>query len=358
VIKMIRKLLKIGIIIESLILLVMISLNTYSPAELKAVTYKAHHSTEPEQFALTIQSIEFKKTDGSTVVMWSGSQDVDFSTASALTALQSFTGNVPAGSYTQIKIKSSYPKIKGSVTVGPTTYYTTADHSVNTTGPAQEEIIKPWGVGGDGNLYLSQDFNTPMELGGAVSGLQLLFDLKYLLLYYDGVKATSDGYDPMGDQNYINAGGKPGMFVGEIPFAIAVGNPGSKEAYEYYDLANPTGGKGRMTLIFDGSDKLIGANARTILVNNTGIFFKLYGGFGSYGSAGVSSDYFSSNGDGTYRLKFECIGPGAPTGAHTVIFDKFTRGTHQSTFTMYNYVSGTDLTVTETIPGDYYCQVK
>ena len=343
------KILRTVIAVQCLILAVLLAGRYYEPKKAYAAVYKAHTSANPVSLKLRILSISLTTENGSQITAWNGDEEVDLTNGAALSDIKTFSGNVPAGKYTRMSLYCGqyYPKITGTVMLnGTTTYYTKAAHTGYTTGPAEEEEIRPWGVG-TGGFALLQDFYPAITIDSSVSSIHVLVDSANYLLYYDGVSATSGGYDPMGSLNYANMGGHPAMFLGELPFAFAIGTPGTKEVYTYTTTMSSSSGEGRLTLLFDGSDKLIGANAKSVLKDNNGIFFKPYGTLNSsYGSAGIGDGNWKDNGDGTYTMMMETIGPGAPTGAHRVTFPRFKRSTHSDTFTFTNFQSGTDLTVT------------
>ncbi|MFH1074467.1 MAG: hypothetical protein V1752_05195 [Candidatus Firestonebacteria bacterium] len=350
------KILRIIITAQCLILAVLLIGRYYEPKKVYAAVYKAHNSADPASLKLRITSISLTKEDGSQVTAWIGDEEVDFTNGAALTDIKTFSGNVPAGNYIQMSLYCGQhnPKVKGSVVLnGTTAYYTKASHTGYETGPAEEEEILPWGHG-TGGFALQQNFYPAITIDSSVSSIHVLVDSANYLLYYDGEPTTSSGYDPMGSLNYANAGGKPAMFLGELPFAFAIGNPGTKEVYTYTTSMASSSGEGRLTLLFDGNDKLIGANAKSVLKDNTGIYFKPYGSLNSsYGSAGIGTDNWKDNGDGTYTMMMECIGPGAPTGAHRVTFPRFKRSTHSDTFDFINFQSGTDLTITSQSTENY-----
>jgi hypothetical protein len=286
-----------------------------------------------------------EKVDGTQVTIWKGSQDVDLATTTSLLAVANFKGDIPAGVYKKFKLfcAESFPKVKGSISVSGTTYYTKANHTNYTTGPAELEELKI--VGWGAQYAIEQTFSPPVQLGGAFNNINVLVDLAYGLIYWDG-----NGENPIGSVNGTTAG----MYLPLPAHAITFGAPAKKEVYEY-DISTTvfpsSPGRGRMTLLFNSDDKLVGASVKSLLLENVpsgGVYFKLYSSLAdAYGST-PSPEAFQKNADGTYTIK---MGKDIATTNYSnyVVFSNFQRASHTGNFSYKDNSTG------ETVTGTYTC---
>src|SRR3989339_712367 len=89
-----------------------------------------------------LMEITFVKEDNSQVNVWSGEEEIDLMTLTSLSDVRAFDVSVPSGTYRQFSIHFSNDyKVKGSVTIGGSTYYTKAAHTGFSTAPAELETL-------------------------------------------------------------------------------------------------------------------------------------------------------------------------------------------------------------------------
>jgi len=239
----------------------------YLTPNLYAAVYRAHNSEQPESFIITANTIDFVKEDGSQVTLWSGTEDIDLMTVNSLADVKSFNVDVPSGTYKQFAIHFSKNfKVKGSVTVNGTKYYTKASHTGHATGPAELETLNQGAAMNDVQSY-ARDFNPRLRVGSGVSlsSVHILVDAAEYLSYYDGTGTAPNGTSGAG------------MYIWNyLPVAITFGTPAKKEVYEY-GATGYTTEKGRLTIIYDSSDTPVSASARPSYTNNSGTGFNLSG---------------------------------------------------------------------------------
>lgn len=344
------KILKITIVVECVILAAVFGIKRYSPKVVDAVSFRAHNSIDLDTYIVVVNMINLVKEDGGEVCLFEGSKEVDLAKTTSLGVAESFKGDIPTGTYKQMKIGSKGwsvsggVKVKGSVTVNGVTYYTKTSHTGYTTPPAELEELSIWGTPGGWGVI--QDFNPPIQLGGTISEINVLVDTSYGLLYFDG------NYNTSTDQGFwLNFGtsNPAGFYIFNPAHAVTFGIPAKKEVYEYTTSWSKSPGTGRLVLLFDSSDKLVGGNSQAILVNNKGVDFKLTGWMSDYYNGSVNPSLLQKNADGTYTLKLQCLQPTDLGVNKLVTFPKFQRAAHTGSFTYY-YAGDK-----ETTSGTYTC---
>ena len=329
-----------------------------------AMSYRAHDSAlTVDKFLIKIKKIRvsYGYTENQTIIWEGASQEVDIASVNSLSAALNIPGNVKAGKYTVMTVYlDGLPKVKGSVLVGTTTYYTKTAHTNYNVGPAELEEIQPAGLASDAahsEIFVHTVF--PYEFNGtnANGGIYMLVDLRNALSFYDG-----NGTNP------FEAGASAQkMYVNKWNTIITLGSPAKKECYELKKVGGVN--KSSLTLLFDSADKLISGASNNLYINSTGIDngnaneFMIVGGLGDQfnphyadGKTGTSiaPDAWALNADGTYTVKLKV---GALGSFMTeIILDKFRRGSHSgATYTVNMYSSGSLSNLTSTSSGTYDC---
>lgn len=277
----------------------------------------AHGASNPESYVIPVTEINLDRDDGQHVVAWQGSQDVDLASATSLADIASFRGSIPAGRYTRIQIfcgpaSGTMIKVKGSVTVNGTTYYTKASHTNYATGPAELEDFPSTQLV-EGYYSLSQTFSPPIVISdSSAASLHALVDISDALVYYDGT-----GTNP------LNSAWGPGMYLQRSSDAITVGMPGYKEVYDLTDDSSP--GKGRLTLLYDNSGAIVGCNAREVLSDGgTGIDI--------FPTWAPVSPVLRMAPDSTYELTLYFSGNGQVNAADSLMLSGFQHATCSGTY--------------------------
>ncbi len=331
---MITKIIKIlkMTILCGVIVLAVILVNKYCVPEVNA----AHNSAEPESFIFTVTEISLDTSDtpeGGKVNAWEGSEEIDIAAGDPLSDIATLSAKILPGKYYRFSLYAEgiIPQVMASVVVDGTTYYTKTSHTNYTTGPAELEEIDVWAGAG---ASLEQRFSPPIELTGAEE-IHVLFDLSYLLLYFDGDLGTSS----LGDSTPFWSQAA-GIYLPTPKYAFTFGAPGSKEEYEYTVSGHEDEGPNSLTLIFDADDNLIGLNCQPLLTNNNPGNY-LWG----FVEGQITDEVFQDNGDGTYEIQLTQ----QYEGTMTVVFEDFKRANHTGNFTVTSTVPAEDST------GTYAC---
>lgn len=290
-----------------------------------ASTFKAHGANSPDNYIIPVTQISLQKEDGNFVTLWSGNQDVDLATLSGPSDFTSFNCNVPPGKYKRINIfcgpaNGVNIRVKGTVVSGVTTYYTKASHTGHTTGPAEIEEFSSTALV-EGYYALTQDYSPAIEIGGSstVSDIVALVDISDSLIYYDG-----NGTDPLA-KPWLPAK-TAGMYLQGCGYAVTLGIPGSKEIYDF-DTGVSTD-RGRLTIVYDGTGNVIGANARLVLTNSS---------FGNnlLPTTAPAQCIFTDNGNGTYNLLIRFGSMGIFDDSNTLTLQNFSKATHSGTYSKF-----------------------
>ncbi|MEK6646179.1 MAG: hypothetical protein AABY84_05870 [Candidatus Firestonebacteria bacterium] len=328
----VKNIFKITILVECVVLAVLMGMKHFSPNIVDAIQWLAHNSSAPESFIVTVQNIELQKEDGTNVSVWSGSEDVDIAKVTSLADVTAFKGDIPPGKYKKffLTISSKY-KVKGSVVLNGTTYYTKIAHTGYTIAPAELEEV---GILGQNmpQQRIERVFDPVAQLGGSISEAHILVDISNFLTYYDGNEQTSNEF------NFGSYKPTAGMYLWSyLPYALTIGKPAIKEIYEY--TSSTTIGTGLLTIIYDSDNNPIDAMARPLYTNNSGTQFKLFPS-----EAGViTGSNLQKNSDGTLRLQ---MNP-APTdtsdtmGFGTIVMSNFQRISHTGSYTSTRQGNGT-----------------
>lgn len=296
--------------------------------------FKANHSSDPESFLVTLTSITLTKEDGSDVILWSGSEEIDVVSLTSLSQCKFFNGGVPAGKYKKITLrpKGKAFKVKGSVILNGTTYYTKTSHSGFASAPAEYEELETMG-----DVAYEINLSPAIEIKeSAPAEIYCLFDTGNYLTYYDGDSSTSlGGFGP----RQVSAG----MYLKTyLPYAITVGKPVKKEVYYY--TTQSWQGKGQLTIFYDGNDNPISGSARPLYVDNGSYDFRLYGWLTEAGGAG-QTDSLKKNADGTLTIKLR---EDDPPYTGYVKFPNFQRASHTGSFVSDGWARGVSGTYTAT----------
>ena len=309
------KVLRIVAVVECIVLAGLLLSKNLNPQSARA----GHHSSDPESLIVTIESIEFTKEGGGDVTFFKGSEDVDIASGSvSLADIKSITGDLPPGKYKSFKAMSNKPfKVKGSVVVNGTTYYTKASHTGHATPPAEYEELKTSGWDVQGGQIFWVEFDPPVEIGTSVPDIHFLMDSSYFLTYYDGDSATSG-------TSLISTLSAGMHCMNYLPYAVIVGKGAKKEVYH---LTTPSSTiTSRLTIIYDNSDIPIAGGLRILYLNNTSSGSYLAGWL-TEGMAGKTSN-LQKNANGTLNIRVR-----EDAGTGYIVFSNFLRGSHSGSFT-------------------------
>ncbi|OGF45136.1 MAG: hypothetical protein A2231_02940 [Candidatus Firestonebacteria bacterium RIFOXYA2_FULL_40_8] len=264
----------------------------YLTPNLYASIYKAHSANKPESFIVKVISINFVKEDNSQVNVWSGTEEIDLMTLTSLSDVRAFNVSVPSGTYRQFSIHFSKDyKIKGSVTIGGSTYYTKAAHTGYSTAPAELETLNIAGQTMDVQSF-ARDFSPRLTVGSgvALSSVNILIDAEEFLTYWDGSNNGPSG---------ISSAGM--CLPSYLPVGIAFNGMPTKQVYRYSSTDGFCSGEGRLTILFDASGNPISGNARPRYINS-GDNFNLTGWLMG-GTGAVELEYLKKNQDGSIWIK-------------------------------------------------------
>lgn len=264
----------------------------YMTPNLYAAIYKAHSANKPESFIVKVISINFVKEDNSQVNVWSGTEEIDLMTLTSLSDVRAFNVSVPSGTYRQFSIHFSKDyKLKGSVTIGGSTYYTKAAHTGYSTAPSELETLNIAGQTMDVQSF-ARDFNPRLTIGSgvALSSVNILIDAEEFLTYWDG-----SGNAPSG----VSATGM--CLPSYLPVGIAFNGMPTKQVYSIESTDGFTNGKGRLTILFDANGNPISGNCRPRYINS-GDNFTLTGWLMG-GTGAVELEFLKKNADGTIWIK-------------------------------------------------------
>ena len=314
------------IIAQCLVLTALLAWRHGSPPPAAAALHpQGHSSSDPESFIIPVTEISLDRDDGTHVTVWSGSQDVDLAGLTSLADLVAFQGEIPQGRYTRIQIfcgsaDSTMIRVKGSVVSGGHTYYTKASHTGYADNPPAELEEFPATELVEGSYSLSQTFSPAITIGAtsSVSEICALVDISNALIYYDGTGPAPDPY-------YMIS---PGFYLQRSAYAITVGKPGAKEVYDIYTTSSAD--QGRLTILYDAADQVIGSNVRQVLVNNSL-------GCDIFPTWAPTLCAFTDNGDGSSRLVIHFGFQGQFSDSEMVSFLHFRRASHTGD---YSLVSG------------------
>ncbi|MFH1074600.1 MAG: hypothetical protein V1752_05890 [Candidatus Firestonebacteria bacterium] len=264
-----------------------------------------------EMYEMTIKGITLIRDDNTRVSLWSGSTSVDLAATSYNSTLP-ITGTLPADSYKAINLSmSSTFRVKGSLNINGTPYYTKTSHSGWNTGSAEVEELSINTMSSGDTYTIEQAFSTSKQLGGTINSMQFLVDLGGNLMYYSGVG------DPPHPAITV------GMNLYGMSAAVVFGTAGTVESYKISNISNetdPSKSAGRYVFIFDGNDEVIGVTTKFSFEDGKR-------GTGLYAN-GVAT--VTKNSNGTLKLVMTGDLNGGPY-VHT--FDSFTRATHTGSFT-------------------------
>lgn len=308
---------KVVIVVEITLLGALIGFKTGVP-DAYASMFRAYESQAPESFIITVQDINMQKEGGEWIQLWSGSEEVDLTKVSALADVKTFAVNIPAGKYQQFKLTiSNKYKVKGSVAVGGTTYYTKTGHAGFQTGPAELEELT---IGGMTNPQqaLTRGFDPVLQIGAAgasASDMHVLVDFSNFLTYSNGQSPTP------------TSASQAGMYLlNYLPYAITFGQAAKKEVYDYTSAGQQ--GTGRLTVLYDAADQPVRGSMRKLFQSSTGNDFHLYGWL--FGGNFGQDSYISKNNDGTLNIRAR---GDMQDSTDSILFPSWQRATHTGSFT-------------------------
>lgn len=314
------KIFKVVIALELVVLAGVYLVKHYSPKTANATYWLAYNSDTPQSFIFTVKAIQLQKEDGSWVSVWKGLEEVDLATVQSLGTVAAFKGDIPAGKYKKFSLTTTNKyKVKGSVTIGTTTYHTKTNHTNYETGPAELEELQLSGATNP-EQGLERVFDPSAELGGtSISDIYVLVDFSYLLTYSDGKNPT------------LSNNSAQGMYIPDYPaYALTFGAPSKKEVYRYSVIGE--NGESLLTIIYDSGDNGIGALVRPLNINNTS------GAGDSDMHATLSTShmpggnkYVKKNADGTLTIQMESY---PDIGRGIKVFQNFKRESHQGIISM------------------------
>lgn len=300
--------------------------NTKSPVVMKSFgEISTAEVSNIEVYEIKIRKISFTKlNDGTKIVLWEGSHTVDLAGTSYNSTIP-MKGDLPEASYKSVELTfENLIRVKGTLTINGTPYYTKASHTGHATAPAEiEELEYVKGISIHG---IDKTFSPSIQLGGAITSIQLLVDLGGNLMYYTGV----------GDPPHPSI--TTGMNLYGMSTAVVVGAPGKVESYKISNVSTsntPADTAGRYVFIFDGNDAVIGATTKFSFENGKR-------GMDLYANETLT---VTKNEDGTLKIVMTGTLNGGPY-THTI--SSFTRATHTGSFTTVASWSGPGGTYTAT----------
>jgi len=259
--------------------------------------------------------------DSASVYSCKGTEAECYIDLSSQTDLDKLSANtkVLEGKYKEFRISTCndyatyHEKIKGSVKVGNTTYYTTDDGSVLTTDASKLDYVTVTNTGSGG---CSSGVSIP---GGATVKANETIKISMFMstknIAFAGPVTAASGSG--GCVNSTN-NTKSACFTG-VSLAPYVGE--TAPVFESYKITHEKSGPGQLQLLFDASGSFIGGFAK-----------KYYDGAAA-GSNGYVTPIqtFTANADGTYYI--QTFGGGSNKGPidHLTTFANFKRATHQGT---------------------------
>jgi len=272
-----------NIVIVQLIILVCLIVKPYL-ASVKV--FASHEANTPESFIINITSVILTKETGGEISVFSGNQEVDLASKDSFQSIIKIKGDVPNGKYTKASVSfdSTKFKVKGTVVLNGATYYTKANHTDFTTGPAELEEFSNVHQGG----VVTQTFLTPLDVTGQTT-ISLIVDIANVLAYWDNK-----------DTEPTPGLGGAKTFIVNTPMAVVVGTPGSKEIYNCVKSTDSATGIGRLGLIFDGNNTFVGGMGRALLKNSntSSIFF----------TGGFPIDKYTVQSDGNITIEASSLG--------------------------------------------------